>query len=93
MPKSKVETFATTGPDSESGAAAENLPQAAQAEKSLLDNSEPVIVRTVAGDQEGSESTESALIVNADEGDVLLAANGLPYEGVSADWVHLEPKD
>ena len=94
-----VETYSTTGPDSEAEARKEtdvqdeNLSQSAEAEKSLLDNKEPVVVRTVE-DTEGSDAkAEGQQEVNSNEGEVIIASNGLPYEGVSADWVRLEPKD
>lgn len=87
-----VESFPTTGPDSES----EGEPRSARAEgeHSLLDTDEPVVVKVTEDNVEGGEAAESGAIEsNPNDGEEIIAENGLPYVGVSADWVKLPTKD
>lgn len=84
----EVESFDTTGPTSEQTEAP--VTQAAQAEASLSDAK---VIKTVHETVSGGPDAVQPLKVNATDGDVVEAANGLPYAGVSADWVKLPTKD
>jgi hypothetical protein len=64
-----------------------------QAEKSLTESDEPFVVRTISEEEFGSERPDGPPRVNGTDGEDVEAANGLPYRGVSEDWVRLTPKD
>ncbi len=69
--------------------------QTQKAEATSLGADEPVIVKTVlAGVNEDTDEARPQTIVNANDGEELEApGNGLPYEGVSENWVQLKPED
>lgn len=91
--KRDAQSFDTTGPTSAKGDEGP-LSQQAQAEQSLTDEDKPVIIKTVLSDlNTDHDKATSATIVNAWDGEEVEAENGLPYEGVSANWVKLQTKD